>query len=161
MGLAGATVSGRSGRAGADCAKHREDAMHADFRFDHIALQVRNLAASAAFYGELLGLPEIENKTRQSTIRWFGFDGWRSIHLITGPDKPPPQRPIAAHFCLSTPHFDATLQYLADRGVRYCSASGEPMKFNHRGDGVRQAYFPDPDNYWVEVCEAHADGTVG
>ena len=135
--------------------------MKADFRFDHIALDVRDLAASAAFYGELLGLPEIENKTRQSTIRWFGFDGHRSIHLISVPDTPPPQRPIAAHFCLSTPHFDATLEYLRAHGVRYCSVMGEPMTFNLRGDGVRQTYFQDPDNYWVEVCEARPDGTVG
>lgn len=135
--------------------------MKADFRFDHIALDVRNIDASAAFYGNLLGLPEIENKTRQSMIRWFGFDGRRSIHLITGPDTPPPQRPIAAHFCLSTPHFDETLKYLAGRGVRYVNVTGEPMTFNLRGDGVRQAYFQDPDNYWVEVCEAHPDGTVG
>ncbi len=135
--------------------------MQAEFRFNHIALNVRDLARSAAFYGEVLGLKEIENKTRRSTIRWFAFDGNREIHLITGPDEPPPERPIDAHFCLSTPNFDATLAYLRERGVRYCSNRGEPMTFNHRGDGVRQTYFQDPDNFWVEICEAHADGTVG
>ena len=35
------------------------------------------------------------------------------------------------------------------------------MTFNLRGDGVRQTYFQDPDNYWIEVCEANPDGTVG
>jgi lactoylglutathione lyase len=135
--------------------------MQADFRLNHIALYVRDLAASAAFYGELIGLKEIENKTGQPTIRWFGFDGDREIHLISAPDAPRPQRPISEHFCLSTPHFDKTLAYLAGRGVRYCNIRGEPMTFNYRGDGVRQTYFQDPDNYWVEVCEAHADGTVG
>jgi catechol 2,3-dioxygenase-like lactoylglutathione lyase family enzyme len=135
--------------------------MQAEFRIDHVALEVRDLAASAAFYGDLLGLKEIENKTRRPTIRWFAFDGARSVHLITGPDAPPPQRPINAHFCLSTPHFDATLEYLKSRGVLYGNIHGEPMTFNLRGDGVRQAYFQDPDNYWIEVCEAHPDGTVG
>jgi catechol 2,3-dioxygenase-like lactoylglutathione lyase family enzyme len=135
--------------------------MQAEFRIDHVALDVRNLAASAAFYGELLGLKEIENKTGRPTIRWFGFDGRRAIHLITGADEPPPQRPISAHFCLSTPHFDATLEYLKSRGVRYRNLQGEPLTFNYRGDGVRQTYFQDPDNYWIEVCEAHPDGTVG
>lgn len=135
--------------------------MQAEFRIDHIALNVRDLAASAAFYGELLGLKEIENKTRSPSIRWFAFDGARAIHLITGPDEPAPERPRSAHFCLSTPHFDKTCAYLADRGVRYCDVSGEPMTFNLRGDGVKQIYFQDPDNYWVEVCEANADGSVG
>jgi len=135
--------------------------MKPEFRIDHIALEVRDLAASAAFYGETLGLKEIENKTGRPTIRWFAFDGRRAIHLITGPDRAPPERPIAAHFCLSTPHFEATLADLAERGVRYRNLRGEPMTFNYRGDGVRQTYFQDPDNYWVEVCEAHPDGTVG
>jgi lactoylglutathione lyase len=135
--------------------------MPAEFRIDHIALDVRDLAASAAFYGDALGLKEIENKTGRPTIRWFAFDGARAIHLIASPGEPPPERPIAAHFCLSTPHFDATLEYLKSRGVRYRNLMGEPLTFNLRGDGVRQTYFQDPDNYWIEVCEAHADGTVG
>ena len=135
--------------------------MSAEFRIDHIALNVRNLAASAAFYGEVLGLKEIESRTRRPTIRWFAFDGTRAIHLITGADEPPPERPINAHFCLSTPHFDATLEYLKGRGVRFRNLQGEPLTFNLRGDGVRQTYFQDPDNYWIEVCEANPDGTVG
>ena len=135
--------------------------MNAQFRINHVALGVRNLAASAAFYGETLGLAEIENKTRQPTIRWFAFDGDREIHLITGPDEPPPDRPMAAHFALSTPNFDETLKVLADKGVTYVNLTREPFKISLRGDGVRQVYFQDPDNYWVEVCEANPDGTVG
>lgn len=108
--------------------------MRAEFRIDHVALEARDLAASAAFYGDLLRLEEIENRTR---------------------------RPINAHFCLLTPHFDATLDYLQSRGVRYRNIRGEEMTFNLRGDGVRQTYFQDPDNYWIEVCEAHPDGAAG
>jgi lactoylglutathione lyase len=135
--------------------------MRAEFRVDHIALEVRDLAKSAAFYAEVLGLKEIENRTKRPTIRWFAVDGRRAIHLITGLDEPPPERPINAHFCLSTPNFEATLEYLRDRGVGYRNIKGEALTFNYRGDGVRQTYFQDPDNYWIEVCEAHPDGTVG
>ena len=135
--------------------------MQAEFRIDHIAVEVRDLARSAAFYGELLGLKEIDNKTGRGDIRWFAFDGDRAIHIITGPDTPAPDRPINAHFCLSTPHFDATLAFLRARGVGYRNLMGEVGTFNYRGDRVRQSYFQDPDNYWIEVCEAHPDGTVG
>ena len=135
--------------------------MRAEFRINHLALVVRDLAKSAAFYGELLGLKEIENRTKRPTIRWFAFDGNREIHLISGAGDPAPERPISDHFCLSTPHFDATLEYLSSKGVRCRNLSGEMDTFNYRGDGVRQTYFQDPDNYWIEICEAHPDGTVG
>lgn len=135
--------------------------MNADFRVDHISLCVRDLAASAAFYHEVIGLKEIENKTRRPTIRWFAFDGHRAIHLITGADEPPPRRPMSAHLCLSTPNFDATLRELVSKGVVHVNLAGEPGKISIRADGVRQTYFQDPDNHWIEVCEANPDGTVG
>jgi catechol 2,3-dioxygenase-like lactoylglutathione lyase family enzyme len=135
--------------------------MPAQFRFDHIALSVRDLAASANFYSQVLGLPEIENRTRRPTIRWFGFDGTRAIHLITGSDEAPPDRPLAAHFCLSTPKFDETLEWLSEKGVTHVNLAGEPGKYSFRGDGVRQTYCRDPDNYWVEICESDEDGKVG
>ena len=68
--------------------------MNAEFRIDHISISVRDLAASARFYGETLGLVEIENKTRRPSIRWFAFDANRALHLISGSDGPPPERPM-------------------------------------------------------------------
>ena len=135
--------------------------MNAQFRIDHISISVRDLAASCRFYGETLGLTEIENKTRIPTIRWFAFDANRALHVITGSDAPAPERPMSSHFCLSSPAFDETLKELADRGVKFMSLSGELGKYSFRADGVRQTYFQDPDNYWIEVCEANPDGTVG
>jgi lactoylglutathione lyase len=135
--------------------------MKAEFRVDHISLCVRDLAKSAAFYRDVIGLEEIENKTRRPTIRWFAFDGHRAIHLIADTDEPPPDRPRSAHLCLSTPNFGETLRDLVSRGVTHENLAGEPFKISIRADGVRQTYFRDPDNYWIEVCEANADGTVG
>src|SRR5260370_23052776 len=115
--------------------------MNAEFRIDHISLCVRDLARSARFYSETLGLKEIENKTRRPTIRWFSFDGHRAIHLIAGPDEPSPVRLLAAHFCLSTPNFDETLRDLVNKGVTHVNLAGEADTISIRADGVPPTCF--------------------
>ena len=141
--------------------KRKALAVNLTLRMDHISLNVRDLASAADFYGRVLGLPEIENKTRNPAIRWFGVDEWRAFHLITGPDEPPPKRVLRAHYAFSTPRFDDALKRLTDHGVTYYNVSAEPGKISIRADGVRQIYFQDPDNHWLEFCEANEDGTVG
>jgi lactoylglutathione lyase len=125
-------------------------------RFDHISLYVRDPSASARFYAEVLGLDEIENKTRRADIRWFGVDGDRAIHLIGGGEDPPPDRPRSAHFAMTSAHFDDALRFLTQMGVEYINSAGEAGRIAIRADGVRQVYFRDPDNYWIEINEAEA-----
>jgi lactoylglutathione lyase len=122
--------------------------------FDHISLHIHDLAKSVRFYSEILGLREIENKTYRAEIRWFGFDGHRSVHLISGGANPPPERPINSHFALSSEHFDHSMQFLMDKGIAFCNSKGKWGEVGFRADGVRQIYFQDPDNYWIEINEA-------
>ena len=123
--------------------------------FDHISLHIRDLAKSARFYSEILGLEEIENKTYRPEIRWFGFDGRRSVHLISGGADPPPQRPINSHYALSSAHFEEAIKFLKEKGIEFCDSKGKRGEIGFRADGVRQIYFQDPDNYWIEINEAH------
>jgi lactoylglutathione lyase len=122
--------------------------------FDHISLNVHDLAASVRFYTEIIGLEEIENKTYRPEIRWFGFDGHHSVHLISGGVNPPPQRPINSHYALSSARFDEAVQHLKEKNVQFVNSRGKSGEIGFRADGVRQIYFQDPDNYWIEINEA-------
>jgi lactoylglutathione lyase len=124
--------------------------------FDHISLHVHDLAASVRFYSEALGLSEIENKTRRPGIPWFGFDGARSIHLISGGVDPPPERPLSSHFALASANFDEAVRFLAERGIAFVNSGGKAGEIGFRANGVRQIYFKDPDNYWIEINEEAA-----
>ena len=123
-------------------------------QLDHVSLLVRDRDASARFYGEVLGLPEIENKTGRPHIRWFGLGAGRSIHLIAGAPGEEPKRPRSTHLALATAEFEPMLKRLSDAGVRYEALSGVASEVSIRPDGVRQVYFQDPDGHWVEINDA-------
>jgi lactoylglutathione lyase len=128
--------------------------MTIDLRVDHISLCVHDLAVSAQFYSEILGLREIENKTRRPEIRWFALDGGRAVHLIARSGEKAPERPMSSHFALATPAFEEAVRFLKEKAISFVNSSGEVGQIGFRADGVRQIYFQDPDNYWIEVCDA-------
>ena len=123
-------------------------------QLDHVSIFVRDRDASARFYGEVLGLPEVENKTGRPHIRWFGLAAGRTIHLISGAHEEEVRRPRSTHFCLATSEFDQMLKRLGHAGVRYEGLSGVEREISLRADGVRQVYFQDPDGHWTEVNDA-------
>ena len=123
-------------------------------QLDHVSLFVGDRDASARFYGDVLGLTEIENKTGRPHIRWFGLGAGRSIHLISGAGGEEVRRPRSTHFALATSDFQPMLKRLRDAGVRYEGLSGVAGEVSVRGDGVQQVYFQDPDGHWVEINDA-------
>ncbi|WP_246022007.1 VOC family protein [Flavobacterium cellulosilyticum] len=52
------------------------------FTFNHIALSVKNLDNSAAFYKDVLQLKEITNKTKKEGIRWFHLEKEKNCTLF-------------------------------------------------------------------------------
>jgi lactoylglutathione lyase len=109
----------------------------ASFELDHVSLFVRDLDTSARFYAEVLGLPEVENKTGRPHIRWFGLGGGRSIHLISGASEVPANRPLSTHFALATRAFNETLDRLAQHGVTYQDLARVKGKISIRADSAR------------------------
>lgn len=120
------------------------------FTFNHIALSVNNVDKSAVFYKEVLQLKEITNRTQIDGIRWFSFGDGKELHLVSIL-KEPITINKAVHFALTTADFDSFVKILEASNVIYSDWPGNPNKINIRADGIRQIFFQDPDNYWIEV----------
>jgi catechol 2,3-dioxygenase-like lactoylglutathione lyase family enzyme len=122
--------------------------------FDHYTIKVMDLSRSSRFYGEILGLQEIENRTQKPYIRWFSIGERNELHVVEGLQEPV-QSNIGVHLALRLSDFDAFMLHLEEHGITPHNSKGVPGEITVRTDGVRQVYFPDPDGYWIEVNEAN------
>ena len=119
-------------------------------KFNHMALSVKNLEASANFYHNALNLNEIVNRTEVEGIKWFSLGEDKELHLISIIEGDVIMNK-AVHFALTTPTFDAFVANLERIGLPYSSWAGDDHKITIRADGVKQIYVQDPDGYWIEV----------
>lgn len=116
---------------------------------DHDAIQVKDVNASAKFYGEILGLKEIPNGGLPDHIRWFQLNNQIQIHLIESEELPEKQKGV--HMALNTDKLREFMEFLNSRNIHFENWPGEAGKTNTRPDGVKQIYLQDPDGYWIEV----------
>ena len=120
------------------------------FTFNHIALSVKSLDESTAFYEDVMQLQEITNKTKIEGIRWFALGEGKELHLVSIL-KEPVTINKAVHFALTTSNFDTFIKNLNISKIAYTDWPGIPNKITIRADGIKQIYFQDPDGYWIEV----------
>lgn len=116
---------------------------------NHISFPVRDLAASLAFYRDLLGLETVPRPN-------FGVDGaWLSagnaqIHLIVTPEgmavgQPPPSlNPAASHLAFTVDGYEATLARVKEAGREVLETSPE----------MGQMWVRDPDGHVIELIDA-------
>jgi catechol 2,3-dioxygenase-like lactoylglutathione lyase family enzyme len=118
--------------------------------FDHVALSVADLDASAEFYEAVFDLKEITNRGKTEGIRWFSLGEGKELHLISVV-KEPVQLNKAVHFALKAADFDGFLATLKAMDVEFSNFPGTVGEVSVRADGIRQLYLQDPDGYWIEV----------
>lgn len=121
--------------------------------FDHYTLKVSDLDQSARFYSEVLGLQELENRTRKEYIRWFSLGNGGELHVVEG-ETEGIKTNVGVHMALKLSDFDRFTAHLKSKDVTLHDSKGNPGTITTRADGVRQVYFQDPDGYWIEVNEA-------
>lgn len=122
-------------------------------RFDHLALLVHDLEASARFYTTVLGLREIPNPMGGTHIRWFELGGGPRIHMQQG-NLGATHLEKGTHFAIAVSDFAATLAHLTAHGVRYADMKGTTGAINTRPDGMHAVFFQDPNGYWLELNDS-------
>ncbi|HEY1115947.1 MAG TPA: VOC family protein [Chitinophagaceae bacterium] len=116
---------------------------------NHIALHVQDLKRSTEFYRQVVQLDTIPEPFRDGKHTWFTLGAGGQLHLISGAG--PMTHNKNTHLCFSTPSLDSFIQNLTRLAVPYEDWNGKKNSVTTRVDKVRQIYFQDPDNYWIEV----------
>ena len=119
-------------------------------RLDHIALCVRDLDESAAFYTALPGIREVPNPMGGKHIRWFEYANGQRFHMQAG-DVSTTHVEKSTHFAFSADDFDAVLAHIQAKGFAYSDFKGTPGAINVRPDGMRAIFLQDPNGYWIEI----------
>lgn len=120
------------------------------FLFNHIALSVKDVNESIAFYQKVFQFKEIENTASDSMTRWLSMGEGKELHLIPRSGSEIKVNK-AVHFALTTSNLIAFVRHLEVLQIEYSDWINNPNKIHIRKDGIKQVYFQDPNGYWLEV----------
>jgi lactoylglutathione lyase len=118
--------------------------------FNHLALSVKDVNASAKFYTEVLNLEIIPLPPEAKNVKWISLGDGKELHLLSVL-KDSIKTNKAIHLALSTADFDEFVQKLTTMNIEYSDFPGNLNKINVRPDEIKQVFFQDPDGYWIEV----------
>jgi lactoylglutathione lyase len=121
-----------------------------DVKADHIALYVKDLAKSAAFYENVMELKVIPEPFHDGKHVWLRTGAHSQLHLIEGAAEIT-QHDINSHFAYSVKNLADFTKHLDALHVKYGNWKQDSTTPQLRPDGVKQVYLQDPDNIWIEV----------
>ncbi|MBU2938856.1 VOC family protein [Lacinutrix sp. C3R15] len=120
------------------------------FSFNHIALSVKDVDESVAFYQKVFKFKEIENTASNSKTRWLALGEGKQLHLIPRPNLEVKTNK-AVHFALAIADLALFVSHLKTLNIEYSDWLGTANKDYVRKDGIQQVYFQDPNGYWIEI----------
>ena len=123
------------------------------FLLDHIALSVKNVDESVAFYQKVFQFKEIANTASDSKTRWLLIGENKQLHVIPRPNLEVKTNK-ALHFALATSDLDSFIQHLINLKIEFSDWKNTINKDYVRKDGIQQFYFQDPNGYWIEINNA-------
>ena len=123
----------------------------------HVSLATVDLERAAEFYGNVLGLKQLQRPPLRSKGVWFEC-GSLTLHLIANPSGSFRQStridPRDMHFAIRVEDFEAAMVEMAAKGFREDVPEDDPKRISidrQSLTGFPQAYVLDPDKNVVEI----------
>ena len=113
-------------------------------QLDHVAIHVADIAASRAFYVDVLQLRELPRPDFDFPGAWFAI-GSHELHLIGDREKDTNSHHRGTHFAVRVKDVNPVVQRLEACGVNFLPKT--------RPDGARQIFVLDPDGHYVEFTQ--------
>ncbi len=122
-------------------------------RFNHVAIFVKDLKVTKAFYEDIVGLDTIPEPFHDGKHAWYNLGPGISLHVIQGATKKKDYYKNQ-HTCLSVASVEAFTEVLKKNKIVFEDLKGTKNVFSTRVDGVKQLWLQDPDGYWIEINDA-------
>lgn len=123
----------------------------------HVAIKVKDIDRSLAFYTGILEFPEMLRLKRDDGGLWLIYlriteDQYLELFPNAEGDRAPGLNANGLnHFCLTVADLDDVVARVVEKGVTLY----RPVKTG--ADGNRQAWLEDPDGNRIEFMEMHPD----
>ncbi len=114
-------------------------------QLDHVAIHVKDVAASCRFYEEVLLLERIPRPAFTFAGAWFRLGQTQELHLIGDRAEAVHSHHRGNHFALLVDDLDTWERHFQSLHVPYLPRRTRP-------DGALQIYVVDPDGHYIELC---------